>query len=63
MEVMDSIMQSISTIGFPIVAFLLMWRALMDEKAAHKEEIALLKESLDNNTNILTKLYERMEVQ
>ena len=63
MEVMDAVMQSISTIGFPIVAFLLMWRALMDEKDAHKEEIALLKESLDNNTNILTNLYERMEVQ
>ena len=48
--------QLISSIGFPIVACMIMWKTLQDSTAAHKEEIDALKESLNHNTVVLAEL-------
>lgn len=55
-DIMPAISSLISSIGFPIVAFLLMWYALLKEKDAHKEEINILKEAIENNTKVLEQL-------
>ena len=55
------IVQLIGSLGFPIVACgALFWKLNKDEEM-HKQEMDAMKQSLDNNTQILTKLYERME--
>lgn len=54
------IVQIISSLGFPIaMCIALFWK--MDKDAEqHKQETDALKQSLDNNTLILTKVYERL---
>lgn len=48
--------QLISSIGFPIVACMIMWKTLQDSTAAHKEEMDAMKESLNHNTVVLAEL-------
>ena len=58
---MESIVAIIAQVGFPIVCCLLLWKALVDEKDAHKEETAKLTEAVNNNTQALIKLAERLD--
>lgn len=62
----------ISSLGFPIFCCLMLgwWikattetfnKQLEDTRKDHKEEIKGLKESLDNNTLVLTKVLDRLE--
>ena len=46
----------IGSVGFPIVMCLIMVKVMMQMEESHKTEINSLKESLNNNTNVLTKL-------
>lgn len=46
----------IGSVGFPIVMCLIMVKVMLQMETSHKEEIDSLKESLNNNTNVLTKL-------
>lgn len=46
----------IGSVGFPIVMCLIMVKVMMQMEDSHKTEIDSLKESLNNNTNVLTKL-------
>ena len=46
----------IGSVGFPIVMCLIMVKVMMQMEESHKTEIESLKESLNNNTNVLTKL-------
>ena len=46
----------IGSLGFPIVMCLIMVKVMMQMEESHKTEIESLKESLNNNTNVLTKL-------
>jgi len=48
--------QLISSVGFPIVACMIMWKTLQDSTAAHKEEMDAMKESLNHNTVVLVEL-------
>lgn len=48
--------QLISSVGFPIVACMIMWKTLQDSTAAHKEEMDAMKESLNHNTVVLAEL-------
>ena len=48
--------QLISSVGFPIVACMIMWKTLQDSTAAHKEEMDAMKESLNHNTLVLAEL-------
>lgn len=58
---MENIVAVIAQVGFPIVCCLLLWKALVDEKDAHKEETAKLTEAVNNNTQALIKLAERLD--
>jgi hypothetical protein len=46
----------ISTVGFPIVACVIMWKALQDSTEAHKEEMNAIRDSLNANTVVLAEL-------
>ena len=55
-DVVSAILTGVSTVGFPIVMCLIMVKVMMQMEESHKTEIESLKESLNNNTNVLTKL-------
>ena len=46
----------ISSVGFPIVMCLIMVKLMSRMEESHKAEIDSLKDSLNNNTNVLTRL-------
>ena len=56
----NAITQIISAVGFPIVMCGALFWYLTKQDERHKEETDKLKQSVDNNTMILTKLYERL---
>ena len=53
---MDSAAQLISTLGFPIVMCLVMFKYMQEESKNHKQEVDSLKESLKENTIVLADL-------
>lgn len=52
----QEIVSVIGSLGFPIVMCIIMLKLIFTMEESHKEEISSLKESLNNNTNVLTKL-------
>jgi preprotein translocase subunit YajC len=56
----NGVSQIISNLGFPIAVCVALFWYLMRENDAHKEETEKLREALENNTLIITKLYERL---
>lgn len=50
------LMQLIGSLGFPIAACCAMFYYLQKEQAAHKEEMQLMTEALNRNTDILIEL-------
>lgn len=59
---MDTIIGYIGQIGFPIVLCLLLWKELGDERESHKEEISKLAEVINNNTQALIKLEDKLSI-
>lgn len=53
---MDEIVTAISTVGFPIVCTLMLMYLLMKENENHKEEMNQLKDTIAQNTIVLTEL-------
>ena len=51
----------ISSVGFPIVACIIMWKTLVDNAAAHKEEMDAMRESLNQNTVVLAELKQMLQ--
>ena len=56
----NAIVQIISNLGFPIAMCGALFWYINKQLELHKEETHELKQSLDNNTLIITKLYERL---
>lgn len=56
----NAVIQLISTLGFPIVCCIVLFWYMIKQTDMHKEEINELKKSIDNNTIILTRLYEEL---
>lgn len=56
----QTLTQLVSSVGFPIVACLIMWKALQDSTAAHKEEMDAMRESLNQNTVVLAELKQML---
>lgn len=56
----NAVIQLISTVGFPIVCCIALFWYMIKQRDLHKEEINELKKSIDNNTIILTRLYEKL---
>ena len=53
---MDSVTQLIASLGFPIVMWLLMFKYMQEESENHKKEVDSLKDSLKENTVVLSDL-------
>lgn len=57
---MNTVMQLVTTLGFPIVCCIaLFWRMIKSDEN-HKEEMDKLSEALNNNTLAINKLNERL---
>lgn len=52
----SAVSQLISSVGFPIAACVALFWQMNKESTQHKEEMAALKESLNQNTLAITKL-------
>lgn len=59
---METIVTIIAQVGFPIVCCLLLWKALVDEKDAHKAEMQAITEALNNNTKALIHLTDLLDL-
>ena len=58
-----AITQAITTLGFPIVCVFFLWRSIQDTMKNQQEETKRLREILEKNTLVLTKLMERLKVE
>lgn len=58
----DIIMNAISTLGFPIVVCAALFWYINKQNENHKEEINQLRETIQENTNILHELKELIKV-
>lgn len=57
----NSLIQLVGSLGFPIVACgALFWRMVKSDEQ-HKEEMNKMSEALNNNTNALLRLTERLD--
>lgn len=54
------LVQIVSNLGFPIAMCGALFWYINKQLEMHKEETHELKQSIDNNTLIITKLYERL---
>lgn len=61
MDGLTTILEAVSTIGFPIICCLIMFKNNKDMQESHKEEISSLKTCIENNTIQITKLYEKID--
>lgn len=61
MENISILEEVISTMGFPIVVCGVLFWYIWKTQKSHCEEVDKLRESIDNNTIILTKLLERFD--
>ena len=59
---MQLIMNMISTLGFPIVVAVALFWYINKQNENHKEEINGLRETIQDNTNILHELKELIKV-
>ena len=67
-----TIITAISSVGFPIVACIMVYRAMLDNNKdfnsqvrdmmkLHSEEIKSLQKSLDDNTAVIARLIDRID--
>lgn len=59
-EVGNVVMQWVSSVGFPIVMCLILIHYLEDIEATYQKELRQLRKSIDSNTQLITKLCERL---
>ena len=58
----QGISSMIGSLGFPIVMCIIMIKLIFTMEESHKEEIDALKESLNNNTNVLARLETMLNI-
>lgn len=51
----------ITSVGFPIVAYLLIFNYMQEQNKAHKEETDSLKDAINNNTLTMQKLIDKLD--
>lgn len=51
----------ISSVGFPILACVFMWKAFQDVNRSHKEEMEAMQKSINQNTLVLTELKQMLQ--
>lgn len=58
----NAIVQTVSSVGFPIVMCLMLYNQMLKTEDLHKQEIAELRKAIENNTLALNNLSTRKEV-
>nr|DAL35574.1 MAG TPA_asm: YvrJ protein family protein [Caudoviricetes sp.] len=58
----NAIVQTVSSVGFPIVMCLMLYNQMLKTEDVHKQEIAELRKAIENNTLALNNLTTRKEV-
>ena len=58
----SAIVQTVSSVGFPIVMCLMLYNQMLKTENVHKQEIAELRKAIENNTLALNNLTTRKEV-
>lgn len=58
----NAIVQTVSSVGFPIVMCLMLYNQMLKTEDVHKQEIAELRKAIENNTLALNSLTTRKEV-
>lgn len=61
MDEIQIIQTMISSIGFPIVACIFLYKQNVNQAEQHKQEIDRLSQVIENNTLSITKMYEKMD--
>jgi len=56
----DAIMQLIGSLGFPIAMCLMIFWYLMKETESHKEEVNMLRDVIQKNTEALIELKDKL---
>lgn len=56
------ITQIISNLGFPIACVVAMFWMLNKERDAHKAETAELAKAIENNTNVMTQVLDKLDM-
>lgn len=56
------ITQIISNLGFPIACVVAMFWMLNKERDAHKAETAELSKAIENNTNVMTQVLDKLDM-
>lgn len=56
------ITQIISNLGFPIACVIAMFWMLNKERDAHKAETAELSKAIENNTQVMTQVLDKLEM-
>ena len=58
---LNVIFQFVQSIGFPAVFCFIVLKMLEDERRSHKEETKSMTEALNNNTQVLTAIKQKLE--
>lgn len=58
----NAIVQTVSSVGFPIIMCLMLYNQMLKTEEVHKQEIAELRKAIENNTLALNNLTTRKEV-
>lgn len=56
-----TIVSAISAVGFPIVFCLILYKTMIDQNKAHKEESDKMTAAIHNNTLVIQKLVDKLE--
>lgn len=57
----STILQVISSVGFPIAMCLIMCWYINKSEERHRDEVGELRKAIDNNTAVVTELITRLE--
>ena len=60
MEIVHELSNLIGTLGFPIVMCVYLLHQMEKQDDRHTHEIDALRQSLDNNTNVMTRILARI---
>lgn len=60
METVNTITQIVSTLGFPVAMCLALFWYMIQQRKQHVAESEKWQQALNNNTAVLTKIYEKL---
>lgn len=60
---MDTVIQLIGSVGFPIVACIYLFDYMKKQTEIHKDELLLFKDAINNNTNAIKELTLKLNIK